>query len=600
MDSLILTLVTFVPAIGAVVLMLMPRNDRALRWGALIISLLTFVLSLHLPFHYDYGRNGFQFDVNHPWISFANIHYHLAADGISMWLVLLTTLLVPLSVLVSWKSIHDRVKEFFVLLLLLEMAMIGVFLALDMFLFYVFWEATLIPMALLIGMYGHERRIYAAVKFFLYTMVASVFMLAAIIWLYTHNPQHNFEYAAFRDVIANGGFSSAALQWLFLGFFIAFAVKVPLFPLHTWLPDAHVEAPTAGSVLLAGVLLKMGTYGLLRFNVGMFPAQSAANATWINILAVIGIIYGALVALVQPNLKKLIAYSSVSHLGFVVLGIFTLTQVGTDGAVYQMLNHGISTGALFMLAGMIYERKHTYEFSEYGGLATPMPVYATFFLLAVLSSVGLPLLNGFVGEFLVLSGSFQSGVPHAMLFSILSASGVIWGACYLLWMYQKVFYGQIHHAENKALRDIDGRERISLVPLVIMAVIMGVVSPYWMKAIDPAVGATLPKLSAAPDTRRITVSSLNMHAIPGVEQGTVKWFNNAKGYGFISRENGENIFVHFSAIQADGYRSLQEGQRVLFKVVNRPEGLQAKNVQVMQDVLRPLAQQMVPGTSDKK
>jgi NADH-quinone oxidoreductase subunit M len=516
-DSLILTLVTFVPAIGAVVLMLMPRNDRVLRWGALIISLLTFVLSLHLPFHYDYGRNGFQFDINHPWISFANIHYHLAADGISMWLVLLTTLLVPLSVLVSWKSIHDRVKEFFVLLLLLEMAMIGVFLALDMFLFYVFWEATLIPMALLIGMYGHERRIYAAVKFFLYTMVASVFMLAAIIWLYTHNPQHNFEYTAFREVIAQGGFSSAALQWLFLGFFIAFAVKVPLFPLHTWLPDAHVEAPTAGSVLLAGVLLKMGTYGLLRFNVGMFPAQSAANATWINILAVIGIIYGALVALVQPNLKKLIAYSSVSHLGFVVLGIFTLTQVGTDGAVYQMLNHGISTGALFMLAGMIYERKHTYEFSEYGGLATPMPVYATFFLLAVLSSVGLPLLNGFVGEFLVLSGSFQSGVPHAMLFSILSASGVIWGACYLLWMYQKVFYGQIHHAENKALRDIDGRERISLVPLVIMAVIMGVVSPYWMKGIDPAVGATLPRATSAGKAHDATELRVKVSLIPPVQ-----------------------------------------------------------------------------------
>lgn len=509
-DSMILTLVTFAPAVGAVILMLMPRNDRALRWGALLISLVTFVFSLHLPFHFDYSNHDFQFQVNHPWITFANIHYHLGADGISMWLVLLTTLLVPLGVLVSWKSIHDRVKEFFVLLLLLEMAMIGVFVALDMFLFYVFWEATLIPMALLIGMYGHERRIYAAVKFFLYTMVASVFMLAAVIWLYTHNPQHNFEFTAFRELIASGAISPTALQWLFLGFFIAFAVKVPLFPLHTWLPDAHVEAPTAGSVLLAGVLLKMGTYGLLRFNVGLFPAQSAANATWINVLAVIGIIYGALVALVQPNLKKLIAYSSVSHLGFVVLGIFTLTQVGTDGAVYQMLNHGISTGALFMLAGMIYERKHTYEFSEYGGLATPMPIYATFFLLAVLSSVGLPLLNGFVGEFLVLSGSFQSAVPHAMLFSILSASGVIWGACYLLWMYQKVFFGQIHHEENKTLLDIDRRERISLVPLVIMAVIMGVASPYWMKAIDPAVASTMPKVSADAKTHGLRVAWLTL------------------------------------------------------------------------------------------
>jgi NADH-quinone oxidoreductase subunit M len=498
MNSSILTLVTFLPAIGALVLMLMPRNDRALRWAALIISIATFGVSLFLPMYYDYSASGFQFETNHNWIG-QTIHYHMGADGISMWLVLLTTLLVPVSVLVSWKSIHDRVKEFFVLLLLLEMAMIGVFLSLDMFLFYVFWEATLIPMALLIGMYGHERRIYAAVKFFLYTMVASVFMLAAIIWLYTHTsitpamPHHSFEYAAFRDLIASGAVSPSVLQWLFLGFFVAFAVKVPLFPLHTWLPDAHVEAPTAGSVLLAGVLLKMGTYGLLRFNVGMFPDQAAYNSSWINTLAVIGIIYGALVALVQPNLKKLIAYSSVSHLGFVVLGIFSLTTIGTDGAVYQMLNHGISTGALFMLAGMLYERKHTYEFKEFGGLATPMPVYATFFLLAVLSSVGLPLLNGFVGEFLVLSGAFQSTVPHGMLFAILGSSGVIWGACYLLWMYQKVFYGQIHHDENKTLPDIDGRERLSLVPLVVMAVIMGVASPYWMKSIEPAVVSTMPQ-----------------------------------------------------------------------------------------------------------
>jgi NADH-quinone oxidoreductase subunit M len=503
MNDSILTLVTFLPAVGAVALMLLPRNDRILRWGALIVSIATFVLSLYLPMYFDYGHHDFQFQANNVWIHTINIHYHMGADGISMWLVLLTTLLVPVSVLVSWKSIHDRVKEFFVLLLLLEMAMIGVFLSLDMFLFYVFWEATLIPMALLIGMYGHERRVYAAVKFFLYTMVASVFMLAAIIWLYVHTPitptmpHHSFEYAAFRDLIASGTVSSTALQWLFLGFFIAFAVKVPLFPLHTWLPDAHVEAPTAGSVLLAGVLLKMGTYGLLRFSVGMFPDQAAYNSSWINVLAVIGIIYGALVALVQPNLKKLIAYSSVSHLGFVVLGIFSLTTIGTDGAVYQMLNHGISTGALFMLAGMLYERKHTYEFKEFGGLATPMPVYATFFLLAVLSSVGLPLLNGFVGEFLVLSGTFQSAVPHAMLFAILGSSGVIWGACYLLWMYQKVFYGQIQHDENKTLPEIDGRERISLVPLVVMALIMGVASPYWMKSIEPAVASTLPKIGSA-------------------------------------------------------------------------------------------------------
>ena len=490
MDGSILTLVTFIPAVGAVLLMLMPRNDRLIRWAALIISLLAFAFSLYLPAHFDYGKTGFQFETSRHWIGQA-IRYHLGTDGISMWLVLLTTFLVPLSVLVSWKSIHDRVKEFFVLLLVLETAMIGVFLALDMFLFYVFWEATLIPMALLIGMYGHERRVYAAVKFFLYTMVASVFMLVSIIWLYTHT--QSFDYSEFSKLIASGTVSAGTLQWLFLGFFVAFAVKVPLFPLHTWLPDAHVEAPTAGSVLLAGVLLKMGTYGLLRFNVGMFPEQSHNNAVWINVLALIGIIYGALVALVQPNLKKLIAYSSVSHLGFVVLGIFTFTQIGTDGAVYQMLNHGVSTGALFMLAGMLYERKHTYDFKEYGGLAAPMPVYATFFMIAVLSSVGLPLLNGFVGEFLVLSGSFQDKA----IYGILAASGVIWSACYLLWMYQKVFYGPIVHDENKSLHDIDGRERIALWPVAVMALVMGVISPYWMKSIDPAVARTIPKVAAA-------------------------------------------------------------------------------------------------------
>jgi NADH-quinone oxidoreductase subunit M len=495
--------VTFLPAAGALLLMLLPRNDRLIRWTALIVSLLTFAFSLHIVRFFDYSHRGFQpqFDTIHPWIG-QTISYHLGVDGISMWLVLLTAFLVPLGVLVSWKSIHDRVKEFFILLLVLETAMIGVFLALDLFLFYVFWEATLIPMALLIGMYGHERRVYAAVKFFLYTMVASVFMLVAVIYLYVHTPitastpHHSFEYLAFRDLIASHAISPPALQWLFLGFFIAFAVKVPLFPLHTWLPDAHVEAPTAGSVLLAGVLLKMGTYGLLRFSVGMFPDQSHYNAAWINTLAIIGIIYGALVALVQPNLKKLIAYSSVSHLGFVVLGIFTFTQIGADGAVYQMLNHGVSTGALFMLAGMLYERKHTYDFKEYGGLATPMPVYATFFMIAVLSSVGLPLLNGFVGEFLVLSGAFQD----KMIYGILGASGVIWSACYLLWMYQKVFYGQITHDENKTLPDLDGREQISLWPIAVMALVMGVVSPYWMKSIDPAVGGTLPNFSSRHDT----------------------------------------------------------------------------------------------------
>ena len=330
LHSTILTLVTFVPLGGALLLLFAPRRDRDIRVFALVISLLAFVLSLHLPVYFQRAQTGFQYEVDKAWIPTPHIHYHMGADGISMWLVVLTTFLTPLCVLISWKSINERVKEFFILLLVLETALIGVFVSLDLFLFYFFWEATLIPMALLIGMYGHGRKVYAAVKFFLYTMTASVFMLAAILWLYAK--VGSFDFVVVQTAIRNGqveDFHAAAL-WLFLGFFIAFAVKVPLFPLHTWLPDAHVEAPTAGSVLLAGVLLKMGTYGMVRFNLGLFPEQSRSNAPWIIVLALIGIIYGALVAMVQPNLKKLIAYSSISHLGFVVLGIFSLTQAGLE------------------------------------------------------------------------------------------------------------------------------------------------------------------------------------------------------------------------------------------------------------------------------
>src|SRR6185436_19709366 len=307
-------------------LMLAPRRDREIRWFALLVSFIAFIASLHLPAHFHRDQMGFQFDQNVLWISRPNIHYHMGIDGISLWLVLLTTFLTPLCVLISWTSIQERVKEFFIILLVLETALIGVFVSLDLFLFYFFWEATLIPMALLIGMYGHGRKVYAAVKFFLYTMIASVFMLAAILWLYAK--VGTFDFVTIQNAIRSGqveNFASAA-QWLFLGFFIAFAVKVPLFPFHTWLPDAHVEAPTAGSVLLAGVLLKMGTYGMLRFNLGLFPEQSRSNAPWIAVLALIGIVYGALVAMVQPNMKKLIAYSSISHLGFVVLGVFSFTQ----------------------------------------------------------------------------------------------------------------------------------------------------------------------------------------------------------------------------------------------------------------------------------
>jgi len=483
LDAIIVSLVTFVPAAGAVLLLVFPRRDRDIRLFALVISLLSFVLSLHLPAHFHRDQPGFQFEQNVPWISTPNIHYHLGIDGISIWLVLLTTFLTPLCVLISWNSIHERVKEFFILLLVLETGLIGVFVALDLFLFYFFWEATLIPMALLIGVYGHERRVYAAVKFFLYTMIASVFMLAGILWLYAKTG--SFDFVTIQSAIRSGGVEgfSGAAPWLFLGFFIAFAVKVPLFPFHTWLPDAHVEAPTAGSVLLAGVLLKMGTYGMLRFNLGLFPDQSRANADWIAVLALIGIVYGALVAMVQPNMKKLIAYSSISHLGFVVLGIFSFTQAGLNGAMFVMLAHGVSTGALFMLVGIIYERRHTYEISRFGQLATPMPTYATFFLFIVLASAGLPLLNGFIGEFLVLSGAFQA----KLWWGVVGATGVIWSACYLLWMYQRVFFGSALHDDNRQLADLSVRERAALWPAAVMAMAMGVAPLLWLNAIDPAV-----------------------------------------------------------------------------------------------------------------
>ncbi len=483
----ILTLVTFAPLAGAMLLVLLPRRDRDIRIFALVISLLTFVLSLHLPVHFHREHAAFHYEIDRQWISTPNVHYHMGVDGISLWLVVLTTFLTPLCVLISWKSIHGRVKEFFILLLIMETALIGVFTSLDLFLFYFFWEATLIPMALLIGVFGHERKVYAAVKFFMYTMIASVFMLAAILWLYAHTG--SFDFVTIRDLIASHQVAAfpAAAQWLFLGFFVAFAVKVPLFPFHTWLPDAHVEAPTAGSVLLAGVLLKMGTYGMLRFNLGLFPEQALHNAPWVMALALIGIIYGALVALVQPNMKKLIAYSSVSHLGFVVLGIFSFTQAGLDGATYVMLAHGVATGGLFMLAGILHERRHTYEISEFGGLASIAPVYATTFLFILLASVGLPLLNGFIGEFLVLSGAFQAKA----IYGVLAATGVIWSAGYLLWMYQRVFFGKVTNPINNSMGDMIGWEKAAVWPCVAAAIAMGVAPILWLSAIDPAVQAAL-------------------------------------------------------------------------------------------------------------
>ena len=411
------------------------------------------------------------------------------STGWSLWLVILTTLLTPICILVSWRSIEKRVKEFFAFLLLLEFGLIGVFISQDLFLFYVFWELSLVPMYFLIGIWGHERRIYAAVKFFLFTMAGSMLMLTGIIYIY--NRAGTFDYPAILKMLAGSKISFTSGQemlLLFLAFFIAFAIKVPLFPLHTWLPDAHVEAPTAGSVMLASVMLKMGTYGLLRFCVPLFPEAARRCAPWIIVLAIIGIIYGALVAMVQPNMKKLVAYSSVSHLGFVVLGIFSFTQQGFDGAVYQMLNHGVSTGALFVLVGYLYERRHSLVIADVGGVATPAPWLSTIFLITTLASIGPPTLNNFVGEYLVLQGAAQANFRWAAF----AAIGVILSACYMLWLYQRVFYGDTPEAGHQSrLTDLGKREWAAIVPLVAMMVWMGVYTPSFLPPITRANAAIL-------------------------------------------------------------------------------------------------------------
>jgi NADH-quinone oxidoreductase subunit M len=476
------------PLAGFLLTLFVPRDQhKAIRVVTLLVALAAFLVSLGLAagFHADVA--GHQFITDFIWIATPEIHYRVGVDGISIWLVLLSTLLTPIAMLISWRSIDKRVKEFYGLLLLLEFGLVGVFLSLDLFLFYVFWEVSLVPMYFLIGIWGHERRIYAAVKFFLYTMAGSVLMLAAIIYLY--NRAGTFNYAGILDQMTGGRItlSSVEQMWLFLAFFIAFAIKVPLFPLHTWLPDAHVEAPTAGSVMLASVMLKMGTYGLVRFCLPMFPEAARRCAPWIVTLAIIGIIYGALVAMVQPNMKKLVAYSSVSHLGFVVLGIFSFTQIGLDGAVYQMLNHGISTGALFVLVGYLYERRHSLAIADFGGVATAAPWLSTVFLITTLASVGLPLLNNFVGEFLVLQGAAQAHFE----WSVFAAIGVILSACYMLWLYQRVFFGETPEPVRSHVLDLSPREWAAVVPLIVMMVWMGVYSQTFLPAVSRSTAAIL-------------------------------------------------------------------------------------------------------------
>jgi NADH-quinone oxidoreductase subunit M len=473
----LLSVLIFFPLIGGLALLLLRGDDHVwIRRLAITVGVAEFLLSLLLIPGVPIGVASYSLVENYKWISDPPIHYHLGVDGISLFLVILTTFLTPISILASWKSVTFRVKEFFVMLLMLEVGVIGVFLSLDLFLFFLFWEVMLIPMAFLIGIWGHERRIYAAIKFILYTMAGSILMLVGIIWLY--NLTGTFDLPKIQQLLQDGRFvmlTSEQEMLLFLSFFFAFAVKVPLFPLHTWLPDAHVEAPTAGSVMLAGVLLKMGTYGMIRFCLPLFPNAARHAAPWVATLAIIGIVYGALVSLVQPNLKKLVAYSSVSHLGFVVLGIFAFRTISMQGAVYQMLAHGISTGALFLLVGMLYDRRHTFEISEFGGLATPMPILAAFFLFISLASMGLPMLNGFVGEFLILLGTYQSHWDWASW----AALGVILSACYLLWAYQRVFFGEVTHDKNRTLPDTSPRERWILVTMAVITLWMGVGSTFF-------------------------------------------------------------------------------------------------------------------------
>jgi NADH-quinone oxidoreductase subunit M len=430
------------------------------------------------------------------WVPQWGINYFLGVDGISLWLVLLTTLLLPIAILSSWNAIHDRLKEYLIFMLLLETGLVGVFVSLDAFLFYVFWEFTLVPMYFLIGIWGGPRRMYAAVKFFLYTMAGSILMLLAIIslWL-TAQTQGHGTFDLFELIKVANGLPLQIQMWLFIAFAAAFAIKVPLWPLHSWLPDAHVEAPTAGSVILAGVLLKMGTYGFLRFNLQLFPAATVQAASFIAILAVVGIIYGAIVSFAQTDVKKLVAYSSVSHMGFVMLGIFSLTPQGLQGAILQMLNHGISTGALFLIVGMIYERKHTRELAAFGGLAKLMPVYGALSLIVVLSSMGLPGLNGFVGEFTILLGAFGSKalVPQGWIYTAFAASGVILAAVYMLWMFQRVYLGEVK-PENQDMQDLSVREEWMMVPFVILIFVIGLFPAPFLGVMSSSVTALLARL----------------------------------------------------------------------------------------------------------
>ena len=490
MDKHILTLLIFIPIVFSIpVLFLKSSQEKIIKIYALCITVIVFGLSMYLLLQFHSETGDFQFMERYQWVRDYNIFYLLGVDGISLLLVLLTAFIFPLTILGVWNSVTSRVKEFYFLFLILEGGLLGVFLSLDLILFYVFWEIILIPMYFLIGIWGGKNKYYATVKFFIYTMFGSLLMLVAILWLAsycsTSLTRFTTEYSELQKVSM---YIPQNIQvWLFFFFLLSFAIKVPIFPFHTWLPDAHTEAPTAGSVILAAVLLKMGTYGILRFSIGLFPLMFVKYSYLIATLGVIGIIYGALVCIAQKDMKKLVAYSSVSHMGFIVLGIAGLSIESLQGSLLQMVNHGLSTGALFLFVGFLYDRRHTREISEYGGLAKITPIYATLFLIICLSSIGLPGLNGFIGEFMILSGSFFSANLNNNLYAILASTGVVLSAVYLLWMYQRLINGPVEKEENKSVPDLNKREVISIAFIIIMIVWIGVHPNTFLNKSDTAI-----------------------------------------------------------------------------------------------------------------
>jgi len=496
----ILNIVCYLPLVGMILIMFVRRgNENAVRWIANATAFAGFIVSVPLITAWDDPRyidqvSGFRYLFDVSWIPMIGARYKFGVDGISMLLVLLTTLLGFIAILSSWTAIKVRVKEYYAFMLLLQTGMLGVFMSLDFLVFYVFWEVMLVPMYFLIGVWGGPRKLYAAIKFFLYTLAGSVLMLVGIlaIYFYQHDVTgvYSFDILAFQRL----GFPTGLQYWVFLAFFVGFAIKVPMFPFHTWLPDAHVEAPTAGSVILAGVLLKMGTYGFVRFSLPMFPWATIHFLKPMLILCLIGIIYGALVAMMQKDMKSLVAYSSVSHLGFVMLGVFAATPVALQGGVLQMLNHGISTGALFLIVGIIYERRHTRMIADYGGLSHIMPVYATVFLIMTLSSIGMPGLNGFIGEFFILQGTFAA--PGLWIYAALAVLGIVLGAAYMLWLYQRVMFGKLENPANHGLADLNLREFATFAPLIVLAFWIGLYPAYFTKYLDQPVNAIVERVRA--------------------------------------------------------------------------------------------------------